>query len=210
MTSKLREEICTTGLSLFQRGYAFGSAGNISARLPDGGWLMTPTNVSMGMLDPAALSVLDEHGRHIGGPKPTKETFLHFAMYNNRTDAGAVLHLHSTHSVAVSMLDSINEHSVLPPLTPYSIMRLGDVRLIPFYPPGDERLGEIVAGVAARHHAILLANHGPVVAGADLKTVQFASEELEETSRLFLLLQGHKYRQLDPVQVADIKARFGV
>lgn len=209
MTAALREEICAIGKSLFERGYTAGSSGNISARLPDGGWLMTPTNVSMGTLDPAQLSQFDADGRLIGGPRPTKETFLHFAMYRNRTDAGAVVHLHSTHSVAVSMLEDVDPQHVLPPLTAYAVMRLGAVRLIPYFPPGDEALGDAVGAVAGRHHAVLLANHGPVVAGRDLRTAQYASEELEETARLFLLLQGRRYKALDAEQVAELIKRFG-
>jgi ribulose-5-phosphate 4-epimerase/fuculose-1-phosphate aldolase len=209
MSTDLREDICVIGKSLFHRGFTVGSSGNISARLPDGGWLMTPTNVSMGDLDPAQLSVFDAHERHVGGPAPTKETFLHFAMYRNRSDAGAVVHLHSTHSVAVSMLDGIDPEAVLPPLTAYAVMRVGAVRLIPYFLPGDERLGTAVAAVAARHHAVLLANHGPVVAGRDLRTAQYAIEELEETAKLFLLLAGRPHRVLSPDQVAELKLRFG-
>lgn len=210
MNNDLREDICSIGHSLFARGLTSGSSGNISARLPDGGWLMTPTNVAMGDLDPAQLSLFDSDGRHVAGPQPTKETFLHFAMYRNRTDAGAVVHLHSTHSVAVSMLDGIDPEEVLPPLTAYSVMRVGAVRLIPYFPPGDEQLGTAVGAVAARHHAVLLANHGPVVAGRDLRTAQFAIEELEETAKLFLLLDGRNYRGLSPDQVAELKRRFGL
>jgi len=210
VNNDLREDICSIGHSLFARGLTSGSSGNISARLPDGGWLMTPTNVAMGDLDPAQLSLFDSDGRHVAGPQPTKETFLHFAMYRNRTDAGAVVHLHSTHSVAVSMLDGIDPEEVLPPLTAYSVMRVGAVRLIPYFPPGDEQLGTAVGAVAARHHAVLLANHGPVVAGRDLRTAQFAIEELEETAKLFLLLDGRNYRGLSPDQVAELKRRFGL
>jgi ribulose-5-phosphate 4-epimerase/fuculose-1-phosphate aldolase len=210
MNTDLRKDICSIGHSLFARGLTSGSSGNISARLPDGGWLMTPTNVAMGDLDPAQLSLFDADGRHVDGPPPTKETFLHFAMYRNRTDAGAVVHLHSTHSVAVSMLDGIDPEEVLPPLTAYAVMRVGAVRLIPYFPPGDEQLGAAVGAVAARHHAVLLANHGPVVAGRDLRTAQFAIEELEETAKLFLLLDGRTYRGLSPDQVAELKRRFGL
>lgn len=208
MSTQIRENICRVGHSLFARGFTVGSSGNISVRLPDGGWVMTPTNVALGDLDPAALAVVDAEGRHIGGPAPTKETFLHFAMYRQRSDAGAVVHLHSAHAVAVSMLDGIDAENALPPLTPYSVMRLGAVRLIPYYPPGDVNLGDAVGAAAARHHALLLANHGPVVAGTDLRTAQYAIEELEETAKLLLLLHDRPHRPLTAEQVADLERRF--
>lgn len=209
MTTALREDLCRIGHSLFARGLTFGSSGNISARLPDGGWLVTPTNVAMGDLDPGQLCVLDSDGRWLDGPKPTKEVFLHTAMYTSRKDAGAVVHLHSSHAVAVSILDDIDPEDVLPPLTAYAVMRVGKLRLIPYYPPGDAQLGTAVAAVAGRHHAVLLANHGPVVAGTDLRTAQYAIEELEETAKLMLMLRGEKLRLLTQEQVAELNHRFG-
>ena len=115
--AKSRDEICAVGLSIFQRGLTFGSTGNISVRLPDGGWLMTPTNASLGALDPARLSKFDAAGRLVGGDPATKEAFLHFCMYGQRNDAAAVVHLHSTHSVAVSILADVDPADALPPLT---------------------------------------------------------------------------------------------
>ena len=209
MTTALREDLCRIGHSLFARGLTFGSSGNISARLPDGGWLVTPTNVAMGDLDPAQLCVLDADGRWVDGPKPTKEVFLHTAMYTSRKDAGAVVHLHSSHAVAVSILEDIDPEDVLPPLTAYAVMRVGKLRLIPYYPPGDAQLGTAVAAVAGRHHAVLLANHGPVVAGADLRTAQYAIEELEETAKLMLMLRGERLRLLTQEQVVELNRRFG-
>lgn len=206
-TARLAEEICALGRSLFARGLTFGSSGNISARLPEGGWLMTPTNLRLGELDPARLARLDDSGAWVGGDKPTKETFLHLAMYRQRR-AGAVVHLHSTHSVAVSCLAEIDPADVLPPLTAYYVMRVGTLPLVPYYPPGDESLGEAVAGLAGRHHAVLLANHGPVVAGSDLSAAANAMEELEETAKLYLLLRGAKTRPLTAEQVAELRRRF--
>ncbi|WDR04530.1 aldolase [Devosia rhodophyticola] len=207
MTTALREELCRIGHSLYARGLTFGSSGNISVRRPEGGWIVTPTNVAMGDLDPGQLSILDENGNWIEGPKPTKETFLHTAMYGARRDAGAVVHLHSTHSVAVSVLEDIDPADVLPAITAYYVMKVGALRLIPYFRPGDPALGSTVAGFAAKHHALLLANHGPVVAGADLRSAQYATEELEETAKLFLLLQGHKIRPLTPAQAEALKTR---
>jgi ribulose-5-phosphate 4-epimerase/fuculose-1-phosphate aldolase len=200
----LREEICRLGTSLFERGLTFGSAGNISARLEDG-WLMTPTNVSLGRLDPARLAKLDAAGKHVSGDAPTKETFLHRAMYEERSQAGAVVHLHSTYSVAVSALAEIDAHNVLPPITAYYVMRVGRLPLVPYHPPGDLSLADAVRKLAGKHHAVLLANHGPVVAGTSLDAAANAIEELEETAKLFLILRGSKIRPLSDAQVAALK-----
>ena len=207
--AKLREAICVSGASLFNRGLTHGSTGNISVAMPGGGWLMTPTGSSLGTLDPARLSKLDATGRLVDGDKPTKEAFLHTSMYRERPSAGAVVHLHSTHSVAVSCLDGINAESCLPPITAYFVMRVGTLPLVPYFPPGDEALAGAVAKLAGRHHAVLLANHGPVVAGTSLAAAQDAIEELEETAKLFLMLRHEKVRGLTPAQVAELAKRFG-
>ena len=206
--NQLREQICKCGQSLFNRGLTFGSAGNISARLPDGGWLMTPTNASLGELDPEKLSKIDALGNHIGGEKPTKEAFLHRVMYSKRAKCEAVVHLHSTHSVAVSCLHGLNHHNCLPPLTAYYVMRVGQLPLVPYYPPGDESLALAVENLATDHHAVLLANHGPVVSGTSLSTALYAIEELEETAKLFLLLRGSETRPLSPSQVDQLTKKF--
>jgi ribulose-5-phosphate 4-epimerase/fuculose-1-phosphate aldolase len=200
----LREEICRLGASLFTRGLTFGSAGNISARLEDG-WLMTPTNVSLGRLDPARLAKLDANGKLVSGEPPTKETFLHRAMYSERPQASAVVHLHSTYSVAVSALADVDAANVLPPITAYYVMRVGRLPLVAYYPPGDPALADAVQRLAGKHHAVLLANHGPVVAGSTLDAAANAIEELEETAKLFLLLRGSKVRLLTNEQVAALK-----
>src|SRR5580693_5744899 len=207
---RAREEICEAGLSLFSRALTFGSTGNISVRLADGGWLMTPTNASLGKLDPATLSKFDAAGQLVSGDKPTKEAFLHFCMYKERTDARAVVHLHSTHSVAVSLLADIDPKDALPPLTAYFVMRVGRLPLAPYFPPGDETLARAVEALAGEHHAVLLANHGPVVAGTSLENAQYATEELEETAKLFLMLRGEKIRPLTPAQVEDLRARHNL
>ena len=206
--TKARDEICRVGASIFQRGLTFGSTGNISVRLPDGGYLMTPTNASLGALDPAKLSRFDATGRFLDGDPGTKEAFLHFCMYGQRRDAGAVLHLHSTHSVAVSLLADVDPADVLPPLTAYFVMRVGRLPLVPYFPPGDEALAKAVEKLAGRHHAVLLANHGPVVAGSSLANAQFATEELEETARLFLMLRSMPIRPLTPQQVDALRRRY--
>ena len=201
--SKAREAICAIGASIFERGLTAGSSGNISVRVEDG-WLMTPTNFSLGRLDPARLSKLDDNGRHVGGDPPTKESFLHRVMYEERNDTGAVVHLHSTHSVAVSCLAEIDPHDVLPPITAYYLMRVGRLPLVPYFKPGDMALAEAVRGFAGKHHAVLLANHGPVVAGSSLDAAVNAVEELEETAKLYLLLRGAKTRFLTQAQVKEL------
>lgn len=205
----LREQIVKFGASLYARGLTFGSSGNISLRLDDG-WLMTPTGSILGDLDPARLSRLDPDGRHVSGDPPTKEAFLHSGFYAARPLAGAVVHLHSSHSVAVSCLEEVNPDDVLPPLTAYYVMRVGRLPLIPYYSPGDVDLARAVGEMASRNHAVLLANHGPIVAGRSLADAVSAIEELEETARLFLLLQGHLTRPLDATQVEALRRRYPV
>ncbi len=206
--SKLREEICRFGRSLFERGLTPGSSGNISLRLDDGGWLVTPTNASLGFLDPARISRLDKDRRLLSGDAPTKEMPLHSALYETRSNARAVVHLHSTHSVAVSMLPDIDPRAVLPPLTAYYLMRVGRTALVPYYRPGDPAVADAIRGLAGQFASILLANHGPVVAGDTLEGAIFAMEELEETAKLHILLLGLNPRHLSPQQVADLVSAF--
>ena len=202
-----RDQIVRLAKSMFERGLTFGSSGNISARVDDG-WLMTPTGSTMGTLDPAKISKLDNDGEHISGDKPTKESFLHQVMYEKRPGTGAVVHLHSTHSVAVSCLSDINKKNVLPPITAYYVMKIGTLPLIPYFPPGDLNLAKAVREMASDHHALLLANHGPVVAGKSLEDAVYAMEELEETAKLFLMLKNMNTSFLDDAQINDLKSRF--
>jgi ribulose-5-phosphate 4-epimerase/fuculose-1-phosphate aldolase len=181
--AKAREAICTIGASIFDRGLTAGSSGNISLRVEDG-WLMTPTNASLGRLDPVRLSKLDDRGKLV---------------------TGAVVHLHSTYSVAISCLAEIDPADVLPPITAYYVMRVGRLPLIPYFKPGDLALAEAVRGFAGKHHAVLLANHGPVVAGTSLDAAVNAIEELEETAKLYLLLRGAKTRYLTRAQVEELE-----
>src|SRR3954470_15399908 len=207
--SKARDALAAFGRSMFERGLSFGSAGNLSMRI-DGGWLMTPTNVSLGRLDPARLSKLDYQGTHVGGDAPTKESLLHLAMYGARQSAGAVVHLHSTHSVAVSVLDGLDPDDALPPITAYYVMRVGKLKLLPYFPPGDPALADAVGAVAAKHSSVLLANHGPIVAGTSLEAAVNAVEELEETAKLYLLLRGQPTRFLTEPQVAALMAKYPI
>ncbi|ETX09685.1 aldolase [Marinomonas ushuaiensis DSM 15871] len=208
--SELRELICTLAKSMFDRGLTSGSSGNISARTEDGGLLVSPTGTSFGRLDPGRLSRFDNKGNLINGDKPTKEISLHSAFYDTRSTAGAVVHLHSCHSVALSMMPDANEDDFLPPLTPYGIMKLGKVKLLPYFRPGDPAMGEAVRGLAGKRSAIMLANHGPVVAAKDVEAACFAIEELEDTARLAMLMQSFNPRMLSNDQVKDLITTFDV
>jgi len=208
--AQLREDICALGKSMFDRGLTGGSTGNISARLPDGGLLVSPTGSSLGTLDPARLAHFDENLCFLGGNKPTKEMPLHTAFYDTRHTTGAVVHLHSTHSVALSTMPEIDPDNVLPPITPYALMQVGRVKLLPFFVPGDAAMGEAVRGLAGKRAAVLLANHGPVVAGKDVKAAVYAMEELEETAKLALLTRGLNPRLLTPDQVQAVAKKFDI
>jgi ribulose-5-phosphate 4-epimerase/fuculose-1-phosphate aldolase len=205
--NQLREQIAEFGRSIFDRGLTAGSSGNISARLDDG-WLLTPTNACLGRLDPAEIAKLDWTGRLVAGEPPSKEAFLHRAMYEERAGAGAIVHLHSTHSAAVSCLQGLDGGDCLPPLTAYFVMKIGRLPLIPYYRPGDPALGGAIRGLAGKHCAVLLANHGPVVSGSTLEAAIYATEELEETAKLFLLLQGLPTRPLTAPQIEELKTAF--
>jgi ribulose-5-phosphate 4-epimerase/fuculose-1-phosphate aldolase len=202
-----REALCRLGRSLYDRGLTHGSTGNLSVRTADG-YLMTPTGSNLGSLDPARLAQLDGRANLVAGDPPTKEALLHLAMYEMRSRNAAVVHLHSTHSVAVSVLADVNPDDVLPPLTAYYVMRIGTLPLVPYFPPGDAGLAGAVRGYAGRHHALLLANHGPVVAGTSLAAAADAIEELEATARLHLMLRGQAVRCLSPAEVATLRERF--
>ncbi len=208
--TKLREEMCLLAKSLFDRGLTGGSTGNISARTPDGGLLVSPTGTSFGRLDPARLSRFDANGTLIGGDKPTKEMPLHSAFYETRNKTGAVVHLHSCHSVAWSLMPEVDEDNFLPPLTPYAIMKLGKVKLLPFFIPGDPAMGDAVRGLAGKRSAVMLANHGPVVAAKDVESACNAIEELEDTARLAILMRGYDAKMLSPEMVQQIVTKYDV
>jgi 3-dehydro-4-phosphotetronate decarboxylase len=207
--SDARDQLVAYGRSLFDRGYSCGTSGNLSVRLQGSGYLMTPTNVSLGRLEAGRMSRLDDSGRHVDGPAPTKEAWLHLSMYRSRPHSGAIVHLHSTYSVALSCLRGRDPDDMLPAITPYVVMRVGRVALIPYGRPGDSSLGDEIARRAATHHSILLANHGPVVAGTDLGNAVAITEELEETARLMFLLAGHDHRVLNDSQVEELRRVFG-
>jgi 3-dehydro-4-phosphotetronate decarboxylase len=206
--STIREQMVATGESLFNRGLTAGSSGNLSVRLHDC-WLITPTNASLGRLDPARISKLDSKGNLLSGDSPSKEAFLHLAMYEQRPYDNGIVHLHSTYSAAVSCMAGLPVDDCLPPLTAYFVMKVNRLPLIPYHRPGDSELAEAVRKLAANHHAILLANHGPVVSGVSLEAAVYAMEELEETAKLFLLLRGQKISPLNEEQISTLKTVFG-
>jgi ribulose-5-phosphate 4-epimerase/fuculose-1-phosphate aldolase len=208
--ARLRELMCLLAKSLFDRGLTGGSTGNISARAPDGGLLVSPTGSSFGRLDPGTLSRFDAKGTLISGHQPTKEMPLHAAFYETRHATGAVVHLHSCHSVAWSMMPDVDADNFLPPLTPYAIMKLGKVQLLPFFLPGDAAMGEAVRGLAGKRSAVMLANHGPVVAAKDVEAACNAVEELEDTARLAMMTRGHNPRMLTPDQIQALVTKFDV
>lgn len=205
----LRERIAMWGRSLFERGFTVGSSGNISVRVDDG-FLVTPTNSCFGFLDPARISKLDQNWQHVGGDKPTKELPLHRAFYDVRANAGAVVHLHSTYATALSCLSDVDPEDAIAPITPYVVMRVGRVPILPYTPPGSADVAPLVSARAAEHAAVLLANHGPVVAGPNLDSAVFAAEELEETAKLLVTTHGMPVRKLNQDQINTLNARFAL
>ena len=208
--SRLREQVCTFAETLYKQGLTHGSTGNISVRTPDGGLLVTPTGSSFMTLDPARLSLFDANLRHVEGDKPTKEMPLHSAFYETRSKSGAIVHLHSCHSVALSMMPDADEDDFLPPLTPYPIMTLGRVKLLPYFMPGDPAIGDAIRGLAGKRSAVMLANHGPVVAGKDLEAAVHAIEELEAGAKLAMMTRGLSPRRLTDEQVSALVTKFDV
>lgn len=192
---------------MFDRRLTPGASGNISVRLDDG-WLMTPTGSMMGELEPDRLAKIAPDGTHLSGGKPTKETFLHMAVYEVRPQTEAVVHLHSSHSVGLSVMEETDWEDAIPPLTAYYVMRVGKLPMVPYYPPGDIGLADAMRDVFKTHKACLLANHGPVVADKSLRDAVGSMEELEETAKLHIMLRGIPVRPLTEKQVAQLKKNF--
>ncbi len=205
--NRQREKIVRLSRSLYERGLTAGSSGNISVRL-DEGWLLTPTNSCLGELDPARISRLNWEGKLLAGDPPSKEAFLHRAIYEQRASAGAVVHLHSTHSAAVSCMSGLDHANCIPPLTPYFVMKIGRLPLVPYFRPGDQALAGAIRELATKHSAVLLSNHGPVVSGIDLEAAIYATEELEETAKLFLMLRNTPARCLTAEQIDELRDVF--
>jgi ribulose-5-phosphate 4-epimerase/fuculose-1-phosphate aldolase len=204
--ARLRQEICHWGKSMFDRGLTFGSSGNLSARLADG-FLVTPTNSCLGFLEADRLSRLDLHGVHLSGDTPTKEIPLHLAVYRARPQAMGIVHLHSTYATALSCLEDVDPDNAIPPITPYVVMRVGTVPMLPYVPPGSAEIAALVEACAPDHAAFLLANHGPVVSGRSFVKAVFAAEELEETAKLVVVTYGKGTRRLTPDAVRQLTRR---
>lgn len=206
-----REQICTLAKSLYDRGLTAGASGNISVRLSDGRFLITPTGSCFGRLDPARLSLCDKDMHLLDGDAPTKEIPLHSAFYETRgAVSGAVVHLHSCHSVALSTLPDTDPDNMLPAITAYGVMRLGKVKLLPYFMPGDIAMGDAIRGLAGKRSAVVLAHHGPVVTGKDLEAAVYAVEELEETAKLTLMTRGLNPNLLNQAQINGLVTKFGV
>jgi 3-dehydro-4-phosphotetronate decarboxylase len=204
--ANLREEICTVGASLYARGHAVGSAGNISARLDDG-WLITPTDACLGRLDPAEIAKVDLAGNAVSGGRPSKTLALHRGIYANNAEARGIVHTHSTHLVALTLAGVWRDTDVLPPITPYYVMKVGHVPLIRYRRPGEPQVAEEVAALAANVRGVLLERLGPVVWGPSVSQASFTLEELEETARLWLM-SDPKPAPLDEAALDDLRRAF--
>ncbi len=204
----LRSAMAGLGASLFSRGYAVGGAGNLSARLPDGSILVTPTNSSLGRLDPGRLAKVSPTGDLLAGDKPSKEAPFHLALYRADPGIGAVCHLHSTYLTALSCLNGLDTDDALRPFTPYYVMRVGQLPLLPYHKPGSPAIAADLTSRLAMSpgsKAFLLANHGSVVVGSDLVEAVNNAEELEETAKLYFILHNRSIRYLEPGEVEELR-----
>ncbi len=175
--------------------------------LEDGNLLATPTGSCLGELDGERLSKVTLEGEWISGDKPSKEIAFHRALYLNNPDCKAVVHLHSHYLTALSCLQGLDSENCIRPFTPYVVMRVGDVPVVPYYKPGDQRLADDLAQLAGKYRAFLLANHGPVVVGKSLREAADNTEELEETARLMFTLGDRAIRYLTDSEVAELRSR---
>lgn len=205
-----RQDLARYARSLFERGYSSGGAGNISLKLPDGTVLATPTNSSFGDLDPDTLSRVTMSGEHLSGDKASKEILMHLAMYRQRPQCGGIVHLHSPWLTALSCLPGIDSENALPPVTPYYVMRVGKLPVVPYIRPGSPRIAEEVEKLAAEHNAILLANHGPIISGKNLREAVFNAEELEETAKLYFILKPFGMNTLSQQNIDELNTLFNM
>ncbi|MFT6141481.1 MAG: ribulose-5-phosphate 4-epimerase/fuculose-1-phosphate aldolase [Psychromonas sp.] len=204
---QLRVQMTTLARSMFERGYATGGAGNLSLKLPNGTFLATPTGSSFGRLDPQRLSIVDLDGKHLSGDRPSKEVTFHLAIYKNKPDCNAIVHLHSTYLTALSCLEGLDPDNAISAFTPYYVMRIGKLPVVPYMRPGDPRIAEELGKLAKYHRAFLLANHGPVITGSDFTDAVDNAEELEETAKLALMLKGKAIRYLTETEIEDLQGR---
>ncbi|GAB3478195.1 3-oxo-tetronate 4-phosphate decarboxylase [Marinomonas epiphytica] len=202
-----RDQLVSLAKSMFDRGYATGGAGNLSVKVSGDRLLATPTGSSFGRLDPERLSLVSMDGEHIAGDKPSKEVAFHLELYRNRPECNAVVHLHSTYLTALSCLEGLDKSNVIRAFTPYYVMRVGQLPLIPYYNPGDKQIAVDVGELAKNNSAFLLANHGPIVSGKNLLDAVDNAEELEETAKLFFILKGHDVAYISDENVAILKSK---
>lgn len=207
---QLREDMVRYARSMFERGYSSGGAGNISLKLPDGNILATPTNSSFGDLDADELSKVTMQGELLSGQKASKEVLMHLAMYRQRPHCGGIVHLHSPWLTALSCLPGIAPENALPPITPYYVMRVGKLPVVPYIRPGSPLIAEHVEKLAAEHNAILLANHGPIISGKNIREAVFNAEELEETAKLYFMLKPFGMNTLTQESVDELNATFNM
>lgn len=204
---QLRQQMVLLARSMFERGYATGGAGNLSLKLPNGHFLATPTGSSFGRLIADELSVIDVDGNHISGKKPSKEAAFHLAIYRNNQDCNAIVHLHSTYLTTMSCMEGLDKDNVIRAFTPYFVMRIGELPVIPYLRPGDPKIADELAKRAGDYRAFLLANHGPVITGTSLVDAVDNAEELEETAKLAFLLKDKKIRYLTDQEVSELRGR---
>ncbi|MGO2509173.1 MAG: 3-oxo-tetronate 4-phosphate decarboxylase [Vibrio hibernica] len=205
--SELRKQMVELARSMFERGYATGGAGNLSLKLPNGHFLATPTGSSFGRLVADELSVVDKNGYHISGKRPSKEVAFHLSIYEKDPKCNAIVHLHSTYLTALSCLDDLDHSNAIKAFTPYYVMRIGELPVVPYFRPGDPRIAEELSKLAGKYRAFLLANHGPIITGVDFIDAVDNAEELEETAKLAFLLHGKSIRYLTDEEVVDLKGR---
>jgi 3-dehydro-4-phosphotetronate decarboxylase len=203
----LREEICDIGLSLYSRGYCVGSAGNISACLEDG-WLITPTDACLGRLSPSTIAKVSSDGTWVSGDKPSKTLVLHRKIYENNPQAKAVVHSHSTALVALTLAGCWHPDAILPPITPYQVMKVGRIPLIAYQRPGSPLVAEQVARLASQVRGVMLERLGPVVWESSVSKASYALEELEETARLWLQTSPQP-QALSEAHLQDLEVTFG-
>ncbi|MCI0625783.1 MAG: aldolase [Acidobacteria bacterium] len=201
------QTLCEAGANFYDRGYAFGSTGNLSARIDRNVWI-TPTGCSLKGLTPGSLACVDLQGARLNANAPSKEYPFHLAIYERRKDAKAIVHLHSTYSVALSCLDSLNPEEPLPAITPYYFMRVAPLAVLPYFRPGSAELGSAVGQAAEAHDCLLLRNHGLIALGTSVNEAVDRAEELEETARLYFLVRNEPTRRLSPEQIEDLRKAF--
>lgn len=205
--SPLLRELCEAAASFYQRGYAFGSTGNLSVRDGDKVWI-TPTGSSLRNLRPGELACIARDGHQLNDARPSKEYPFHLGCYRAAPEARAVVHLHATHSVALSCLAGLDPASPMPAITPYYLMRVAPLGIVPYHCPGSAELAEAVEEAAAQHRCLLLRNHGLITLGATLSEAVDRAEELEETARLYFLLRGERTRKLTAAERAALAAAY--